>query len=181
MEITVFTQIIANLATVVAAFTGIVAAVFVVFQTKGMKQSREVDIFLKIHNMTMTKEFIDAENLIKLQINEKTTYEQAYETEEIRKSMTLIRNYFEMIGVLIDGKYISKNIIYDQMGSWILGTWGKLERFIKEHRIKRQNLQYAENFELLFMGYKEWADKTPLKLDKRPRGSSEEIKEFYKK
>jgi hypothetical protein len=180
MPIEQITQIIANISTTLATITGIVAAIFIVVQIYSMKKSREVDVFLRIYEITNTKDFLDASLFIKTKISKETTYVET-NTPEYRNSLSIITNYFEMVGILVNKKYISNCIIYDQMGTWIVGTWNKIEKIIKSHRVEKNNPQYAENFEMLATMYDDWAKMTPLKLEKRKRISGKAVEDFYSK
>ena len=169
---------ITNASTIIAALAGAGAAFFVSLQVLHMKRSREVDTFLRLIEVANTEEFRRASQWVKSEITSKTTYEQSGQ-KEYWANTSLIINYFEMVGNLVNRRYISRDLIYDQMGSWIIGMWSKLHIIIAAHRAAKESPQYAENFELLASGYDSWALRHSPKLEQRRRSSSEILQKFY--
>ena len=172
-------QVYADYATIIACVVGIMAAVFVALQIYSMKKSRVVDTFLRIYEVSNTSQFCEAAYYIKSEINTGTSYKETGEKEN-RIKLSLVINYFEMVGNLVNNRYLPINIVYDQMGTWVVGTWSKLEKLIKQHRVEKSNPQYAENFELLASKYDKWAQIKPLRFEKRQRAKSDSISGFYK-
>lgn len=173
-------QIIANGSAALAALAGIGAAFFVSLQVAHMKRSREVDTFLRIIDIANNADFRRAAYWVKTRITPETSYEETGQKEH-REHTSLIINYFEMVGNLVNHSYISRDLIYDQMGSWIVGTWEKLKIIIAAHRAAKNSPQYAENFEILAIGYDRWAKRNPAKLDRRPRATGSILSDYYAK
>jgi hypothetical protein len=65
------------------------------------------------------------------------------------------------------------------MVSWIVGSWAKIRVIVAAHRAAKRAPQYAENFEILALGYDTWARHHPPKLDKRKRPSEDVLETFY--
>jgi hypothetical protein len=170
--------LLANASTIIAGIAAICAAVFVSLQVAHMKRSREVDTFLRVIEAGNTDALRGAGQWVKTRISPDTTYQQAGEAD-YRENMSLLINYFEMVGILVHRRYLSTDLVYDQMGSWIVGSWGKLRVLIAAHRTARRSPQYAENFELLALGYDAWAKRHPPKLETRERPSGLALEEFY--
>lgn len=169
----------ANIATIVLALTGIGAAIFASCQLASMKRSREVDTFLNIINQGNGELVRSAANWLKHEMSSTMTYEQAMQPDNRERIATVV-HHFEMIGILVEQGYISANLVYDQMGPWVVGTWGKLQEIISTHRIKKQAPDYAENFEILAQGYEKWSRINPAKLEKRGRATHTALQSYYK-
>lgn len=171
-------DILVSISTIVAALSGTGAAIFVSLQVAHMKRSREVDTFLRIIEAGNSESIRRASQWVKMKITPDTTYEQTGQLD-YRENLALVTNYFEMVGILVNRGHISKDLVYDQMGSWIVGSWAKLRVIIAAHRAAKRAPQYAENFEILALGYDSWARRHPPKLDKRKRPSGEVLETFY--
>lgn len=180
MDLKEWLQIVANGSAAIAALAAIGAAVFVSLQVAHMKHSREVDTFLRLIDMANSTDFRRSSYWVKTRITTETTYDQTGE-KEYREHTSLIINYFEMVGNLVNHNYVSRDLIYDQMGSWIVGTWAKLKIIIAAHRAAKNSPQYAENFEVLASGYDVWAKRHPAKLDSRRRPTGAMLTNYYDK
>lgn len=174
-----YLDIISAISTTMAALAGTGATIFISLQVLAMKRSREVDTFLRVLDAGNGDRVRLAANWIKYAMNPKITYEEAMQPDP-REKLSDIIHHFEMIGVLAQRKYNSKDLIYDQMGPWIVGSWGKLEPFILAHRAAKHAPDYAENFELLMMDYAQWAETHPAKLEKRKRTNRQDVRDYYK-
>jgi hypothetical protein len=171
-------ELLSYASAIIAAAAATTAAIFISRQIAHMKRGREVDTFLRILEAGNTEAIRLASLWVKTKITPETTYEETAQAE-YRENTALIINHFEMIGILVQRGYISKDLIYDQMGSWIVGTWAKLRVIIAAHRSAKKSPQYAENFELLVTGYDVWAKNHPPKLEKRQRPSEQILEDFY--
>lgn len=173
-------DIISTLAVAASAVIAALAAIFVAKQVEHMKQSREIESFLKIIDSSNQPHLRAAAEWIKYDLDGSLPYESAFPDRDVWRKISDINHYFEMIGVLTDNHYISRHLIYDQMGPWIAGTWEKLCPIINSHRNAKNAPDYCENFELLAMGYKRWMTDNSPKLDKRPRANYSSIENYYK-
>lgn len=172
-------QIATYVATVIAALTGMGTAIFIAYQLTLMKRAREVDTFLRMIDSGNSDLVRTAANWLKHEMNPLMTYEEAMQPGN-RDKIAVVVHHFEMIGILVDHGYINGKLVYDQMGPWVVGSWGKLQEFITTHRARKRAPDYAENFELLVTGYHAWSQKNPAKLEKRGRASHDALQDYYK-
>ncbi len=165
----------ANLATIsaigvlISALAAAVAAIFVARQIFNMKKSREVDTFLRLIEAGNEDKIKNAADWIKYEMPNSLSYDEVKKDPQLWIRITTVCHYFEMIGVLVLHNFISKDLVYDQMGPWIMGTWAKIEHLVANHRAVKHAPDYCENFELLASGYFAWAKRNPAKLEKRAR------------
>ena len=171
-------QLAAYIATILAALTGMGTAIFVAYQLALMKRAREVDTFLRIIDAGNTDLVRSAANWLKHEMNSGMTYDEAIAPAN-RERIAVVVHHFEMIGILVQHGYINGSLVYDQMGPWVVGSWGKLREIISTHRAKKRAPDYAENFEMLVSGYEQWSRLNPAKLEKRGRASHQALHEYY--
>jgi len=176
-----YLSLIAPIAVTVTSLTAIVAAIFVSRQVAHLKRSREVDTFLRILEAGNHEPVRTAANWVKYDLDESLSYKEARADLEIWDKISTVEHHFEMLGILVDRTYISRDMLYDQMGPWIAGSWAKLQPLIGAHRAARKAPDYAENFEILADGYEDWAKKNPAKLEKRARASKQALQQYYKR
>src|SRR5207247_4627337 len=122
------------------------AAIFVSRQVAHLKRSREMDGFLRVIDAGNREPVCSAANWIKYHMDGSLSYKDARNDPEIWAKISAIEHHFEMIGILVQNGYLSANLVYDQMGLWIAGTWAKLESLIATHRGTTHAPDYAENF-----------------------------------
>ena len=170
-------EIFASASTVLAAISGAGAAIFISLQVAHMKRSREVDTFLRILAAGNTEAMHAAAQWVKTHVSASTTYEESGHGE-CRDKTSRVINHFEMIGILVERGFISRDLIYDQMGSWIVGSWALLRHLVLAHRVAKHSPDYGENFEILSQGYAPWAKNHPPKLE-RQRVTPHDLDTFY--
>lgn len=167
-----------DIATIAAAVTGIASAIYIARQLTLMKRSREVDTFLNIINQGNGDLVRTASNWLKHEMPAELSYEDALEASA-RERIAIVVHHFEMMGILVEQGYVSLDLVYDQMGPWIVGSWSKLQQIVGTHRMRKQAPDYAENFEILAAGYEKWSREHPAKLESRGRASSAALQSYY--
>ncbi len=171
---------VAPLAVILSAAAAIAAAIFVSLQVLHMKRAREVDTFLRILDAGNQEPLCSAANWVKYEMKSALSYESARADRDVWQKISAVEHHFEMLGVLVGRGYLSRDLIFDQMGAWIAGTWAKLEHLIGANRAARHAPDYAENFELLAREYEKWAERHPAKLEKRARASKQTSRDYYR-
>jgi hypothetical protein len=174
-------DVLAPLAVILTAITGIAAAVFVSLQVAHMKRAREVDTFLRILEAGNREPLCSAANWVKYEMPSDLSYDQARRDRNIWLRISAVEHHFEMLGVLVERGYLSRDLVFDQMGAWIAGSWAKLQPVIGAHRAAQHAPTHGENFELLAKSYAEWAKSNPAKLEDRSRTTSEAIRDYYRR
>lgn len=172
-----FLELAASASTVLAAISGVGAALFISLQVAHMKRSREVDTFLRILEAGNTESMHRAAQWVKTHVTLGTTYEESGHGE-CRDNTSRVINHFEVIGILVGKGFISRDLIYDQMGSWIVGSWAILRHLVFAHRVAKHSPDYGENFEILAEEYAPWAKHHPPKLE-RQRVTPHDLDTFY--
>jgi hypothetical protein len=160
---------ISSIGVLISALAAAVAAIFVARQVFYMKKSREVDTFLRLIEAGNDEKVKSAADWIKYEMPRQLSYEDAKKDPALWTRLTTVFHHFEMIGILVLRHHVSRDLVYDQMGPWILGTWGKVEHLVVANRGAKRAPDYCENFELLVLGHSEWAKRNPAKLEKRAR------------
>jgi hypothetical protein len=171
---------IAPIAVILSAIAAAAAAIFISLQVAHMKRAREVDTFLRVLDIGNHEPVLLAANWVKYEMKSSLSYKNARSNQEIWQMISAMEHHFEMIGILVEQKYISRDLVFDQMGVWIAGSWSKLRSIISTHRAERQAPDYAENFEVLARSYEKWAQKHPAKLEKRDRASNDAVSGYYR-
>jgi hypothetical protein len=156
------------------------AAWFVALQISQMKRAGEVDAFLRVLDAGNREPVSSCAAWVKYQMPDDLSYEDARADHVVWDKIGHVEHHFETIGILVARNYISEDLIYDQMGPWITGSWAKLERLIAAHRAARRAPDYGENFEVLATRYEVWAADNPPKLEKRARASKEAAQNYYR-
>lgn len=170
----------ASVAVVFSALAAILAAVFVSRQVVHMRRSRELDAFLRVVAAGNEAVLREAADWIKYGMTPNLTYEEARADATIWHRISSVVHHFEMLGVIVDRGLVARDLIYDQLGPWLVGTWGKLEPVIQAHRSAKHEPSWCENFELLVVGYDNWARRHPPKFEKRARLSQRALRDYYK-
>lgn len=170
----------APVAVIISAVAAAAAAIFISLQVAHMKRAREVDTFLRILDIGNHEPVCSAANWVKYEMNSALSYDNALANREVWQKVSAVEHHFEMLGILVGLKYISRDLVFDQMGAWIAGSWAKLQYLIGAHRAIRHAPDYAENFELLARSYEKWAELHPAKLEKRARASKDAIRDYYR-
>lgn len=169
----------ASIAIILSGLTGIVAAIFIARQIYHMKQSREVDTFLRLVAAGNEPTLCEASEWVKYDLKSSVAYETLYRDAQIWRRIGAVNHYFEMIGVLVNNRHLSKHLIFDQMGSWIAGTWEKLKPYIIAHREAKQQPAYCENFQLLVENYYDWIEDNRAKLSGEARSRPNVLRRYY--
>ncbi len=174
-------SIIQTLAVIISAVATAAAAIFVARQVSLMKQTRLVDTFLNVFNTGNQDYMREAANWVKYEMDSDTTYETAASNPKSWRHVSAINHYFEMVGVLVGNGYISEDLVFDQMGAWIAGSWEKLRPIIEAHREKKNIPDHCENFELLAARYYEWTKAHAPKVKTRPYFGQERARTYYQR
>ena len=172
---------ITNIAIITSAVAAASAAIFIAKQVAYMKQSRLVDTFLNVFNISNHEYMRQAANWVKYEMDSNLSYDAAISDGKAWGHISAVSHFFEMVGVLLLNQCISEDIIFDQTGPWIAGTWEKLQPTIDNHRKAKKTPDYCENFEMLVQRYYEWVESHPPKLEKRSRLGREHAHEYYKR
>jgi hypothetical protein len=180
VDLKAWLDLLAPIAVILSAFAGIVAALFVARQVAHMKRAREVDTFLRILDRGNSEPVCSAANWVKYEMAPDLSYDLARADLQVWQRIAAIEHHFETLGILVERKYVSRDLLFDQMGPWIAGSWAKLQAVIGAHRAARHTPDYAENFELLARSYEKWAEDHPAKLEKRSRASKGAIEQYYR-
>jgi hypothetical protein len=175
-----YLSIAASISVILSAVAAIAAAWFIAVQIAHMKRVGEVDAFLRVLDAGNRDPVSSCSAWVKYEMPAELTYEEARNDRATWDKIGHVEHHFETIAILVDRGYISENLIYDQMGPWIAGTWAKLEHLIVAHRSAKRAPDYAENFEMLATRYDKWAEAHPPKLEKRARAGKQAIKDYYK-
>lgn len=178
-EVKPILDLVSSIAVILSATAGGLAAIFIARQVAHMKRSREVDTFLRLLAAGNDEKVRRAADWVKYEMPVPLRYEDAKCNPEIWTRLGTVFHHFEMIGVLVNHRYISADLVYDQMGPWIVGTWSKVEELISANRRAKRAPEYCENFELLVTGYDEWAKRIPAKLEKRGRVKEQDVRQYY--
>jgi hypothetical protein len=166
-------------AVIVSAVATAAAALFTAWQVVQMRHSRMVDTFLNVYASANEDHMRAAATWVKYEMPAGLAYEAAIKERRAWDSISAVVHYFEMVGVLVLRRYISADLVYDQMGPWVAGTWEKLHSLVDGHRKAKKSPDYGENFELLAQGFYEWVKSNPPKLEKRPRLSQQHAERYY--
>ena len=169
-----------SIAVIASAVATIVAAWFVALQISHMKRSREVEAFLRIVEAGNREPVSSCSTWVKYEMPENMDYQKARGDRSVWDKIGHVVHHFEMIGILVEREYISEDLIYDQMGSWIAGTWAKVQTLINVHRTSSSSPDYAENFEVLAASYETWASANLSKVEKRARIAGQAARKYYK-
>lgn len=179
-DIKAWLDLLAPAAVILSAIAAITAAIFVSLQVAHMKRSREVDTFLRILDTGNCEPVCSAANWVKYEMPSDFSYDQARADHTVWQRISAVEHHFETLGILVERGYIARDLIFDQMGPWIAGSWAKLQALIGAHRAAHHAPDYAENFELLARSYEDWAESHPAKLEQRARASKQAIQDYYR-
>jgi hypothetical protein len=103
------------------ASTGVfAAAVYYIFQIRHQTRIRKTDLVVRLYSTYSSKEFNDAwYDVLGLQFKDFNEYRERYSSRlskdmrEIRKSMSLVIGFFELVGTLLYRKYIDLVMVND--------------------------------------------------------------------
>lgn len=144
-----------------------------------MRRSRELDAFLRVVAAGNETGVRQASDWVKYEMPSALTYEEARSDLEMWNRISTVVHHFEMVGVIVQHELLSEDLVFDQMGAWIAGTWGKLEAIVLSHRAAPHSPEYCENFELLVALANHWAATHPAKLEHRPRANKEVARVYH--
>jgi hypothetical protein len=157
-------------AIVVAVATSVLAVgvVFAYLQVRHLASVREVDATLRLYELGQVPHVREAATWVKYVFDpERSEYEQLYGSRADWDRLADVNHYFELVGTLVINGYVSKDLVFDLMGTFMAGTWEKVERIVREHRAKRASPTYMENFELLQKEFAQWGEAHAPKIEKR--------------
>jgi hypothetical protein len=129
-----FLEIASKCAPIVSALIALVGVIFVSYQIVLVRRSHQTNTFLKAVDMARDKNFAEAANWVKYRMDPSLTYDAARASEETWDKVSRVIHFFESLGILVERNFINRDLVFDQMGPWIAGTWGKLKPLILAHR-----------------------------------------------
>jgi hypothetical protein len=144
---------IAELAAVLSAAGILIGTVFVLFQLRHMEMHRNVEISMKLFEWAeserLRKAFRWVEN--KLQLGD---YEK-YKTQEevsvyVRDYPYEVTAFFELVGFLVEKRFVDLDVIDDRIGPHIISNWKKLELWILALRKEKNDATFGEHFQNLY-------------------------------
>jgi hypothetical protein len=157
-------DLIESIAIIISALAATVAALFIARQIVLMKRSREVETFLQLIREAKSDKISESSTWIKNNLKDNPSYESLRSGPDSWAHMKNLNHFFEMVGILVIRKQISEDLVFDQMGSWVVEMWELQESAIRKRRAERNDNAYCENYEILARRYIEWAKKNPPKL-----------------
>src|ERR1039457_73712 len=162
-------EIASKCAPIVSAFVALAGVVFISYQIVLVRRSHQTSTFLKILDMARDKNFAEAVNWVKYKMDTSINYDTARANDQAWSNISQVIHFFESLGILVQRNFINRDLVFDQMGTWIAGTWSKVKPLIVVHRATKGYPEYAENFEILVEKFDEWAKKNQAKKERRPR------------
>jgi hypothetical protein len=159
-------------AIVVAVATSVLAlgVNFAYLQVRHLASVRETDATLRLYELGQVPHVREAASWLKYVFDpERISYEQLYASRTDWDRFSDVNHYFELVGTLVMNRYVSRDLVFDLMGTFIAGTWEKVEPIVREHRAKRASPTYMENFELLQTEFARWAEIHAPKIEGRLR------------
>jgi hypothetical protein len=166
-------------APIVSAAIAFAAACFVSYQIVLVRRAHQTNTFLKIMEMAREEHFKEASNWVKYTLNDTSSYQTLKPHAKNWDAISQVVHFFEALGILVNNNFISRALVFDQMGTWIAGSWIKLQPIIMAHRVERRSPEYAENFEILAEKYEKWAKAHPAKKERRPRHGTGHAPYYY--
>lgn len=173
-------ELASKCAPILSAFVAVLAALFISYQIVLVRRAHQTSTFLKVLDIARDKDFTEAANWVKYTMIPTLSYEQAKASQADWNRISEVVHFFESLGILVDRNFINRDLLFDQMGTWIAGTWGKLRPLISVHRAKHGYPDYAENFELLVDRFDKWTKKNRAKKERRPRLGVGGATNYYK-
>jgi hypothetical protein len=171
--------IASQIAPILSALTAITAAVFISRQIANIRHNREVDTLLKIIAVSDQDRTREAKEWMMYELDpEGLTIDHLKSDKQSMAHFSQLVHLFETMGVLVNRKYIPKDLVFDKYGLFIAAVWGKLRKPIFALRESAQSPEFAENFEWLAIQYDLWAQSVPLKLTTGPRKSLKDSFDF---
>ena len=112
------------------AATGVLAAIYYIFNMKATLQTRQAQLFMQIYSKFDDREF--TRNQLQIQFDQYKDYDewlQRYGSEnkmEAYSAWILVARFFHGVGVLVDKGLVSGRLVYDLMGDPVIDAWEKM-------------------------------------------------------
>ncbi len=134
ISIPIWLEIANKCAPIMSALVAITAVIFVSYQIVLIRRSNQTTAFLKLFEIAHNQEFAQAANFVKYELDPDISYSAARANQQTWGYISQVIHFFESIGILVQRNYICDELLFDQMGTWIAGTWSKVKPFIATHR-----------------------------------------------
>jgi hypothetical protein len=160
-------EIAVSIAVIASAIATAIAAAFVALQIVQMKDARFLDSFLEVYRAANEDYMREATWWVKHNLDDTLSYDAVVHDEPAWRRISEVGHFFEMVGVLVLSGHLPRQLAFDQMGTLIGGMWHKLAPIIEEHRRKKEDPTYYENFERLALACDDWLRATTRDRKKR--------------
>jgi hypothetical protein len=144
---------VVDLAAVISAAAGLLLAVFAVVQLRHMEKHRNVDISMKLFELSETErlrralrwveEEFQFENYEKYRNNKNTSFEVSDYPYEATA-------FFEQVGFLVNKHFVDIDVIDDRLGPYVISNWKKLGPWIQALRKEKGDETFGEHFQQLY-------------------------------
>ena len=141
-----------DVATILSAFAGISAAIFVVIEIRHMDRHKDLEISMKLFEWAETERLRKAFRWIEKEFKFEDFDKYKAEVEENFEESDYpyqVEAYFEQVGFLVNKKLVEIDVIVDRLGSYIVSNWTKLQPWIIAIREERKDKTFGEHFEEL--------------------------------
>ena len=142
-----------DIATILSAFAGISAAIFVVIEIRHMDRHKDLEISMKLFEWAETDRLRKAFRWIEkeFQFEDLDKYKaEVEENFEVSDYPYQVEAFFEQVGFLVNRKLVEIDVIVDRLGSLIVSNWKKLQPWIIAIRKERNDKTFGEHFEELY-------------------------------
>ncbi|HUC24576.1 MAG TPA: DUF4760 domain-containing protein [Streptosporangiaceae bacterium] len=154
-------NILASVATIVAAIVVSFAAYLAVRQLKEMTKSRNLEGMLRIYEMIASEDARRSRRFI----YEKLKSEPQDVSDEERRYVEDVSVMFDRVGALAEAGLIPEALLFQSHGEVITRMWDRLEPHILYRRRQPGNATHVSHFEKLAMSARKYQAARRLKID----------------
>jgi hypothetical protein len=142
-----------DVATIISAFAGISAAIFVIIEIRHMDRHKDLEISMKLFEWAETDRLRRAFRWVEKEFHFEDFDKYKAEVEEnfeVSDYPYQVEAFFEQVGFLVNRKLVDIDVIVDRLGSYIVSNWKKLQPWIIALRKERNDKTFGEHFEELY-------------------------------
>ena len=146
-------------ASVMLASASVIAGVvYYAFQIRHQTRVRKTDLIIRLYSRMHSSEFEDAyPKIMSLQFEDYEDFVKKYgprhsgKSPEIDRAIGAVCGFFELVGVLLYGKYIDLVLVYDVFGiAMIKEVYEKIKPLVIGIRRELNDPNYGAGFEYLY-------------------------------
>jgi hypothetical protein len=138
---------------IISTVAGISATLFILIQIRHMDKHRDLEASMKLFEWAQSDRLRKAFRWVEEEFHYENSGQQAktkgdFETNDYPYEVT---GYFELVGFLVEKKFIDLHVIDDRIGPHIMSNWKKLEPWIIAHRKEKNDDTFGEHFQKLYL------------------------------